>query len=141
MMETTPKTPKKLLAERHLDIGKFYFYSNVVVGEFAEGVHVTIENATQAIQWAQEICGKDQRFVYISNRLHSYSMDPVGARKVVSLFPNLIGFAVVSKNKYRRMFVSLEKIFIKKTISVFYNLEDAFSWADELLQKADKSNA
>ena len=135
MMETTHKSERKLIAEHRLDIGTFYFYPNIVVGQFEEGVHVTIENATLAIQLAQEIFGKKTRFIYISHRLHSYSMDPVGARKVASQFPNLIGFAIVSQNKYRRMLASIEKLFIKKTIGVFYDMDAAFAWADELLLK------
>ena len=68
MMETTHKSERKLIAEHRLDIGTFYFYPNIVVGQFEEGVHVTIENATLAIQLAQEIFGKKTRFIYISHR-------------------------------------------------------------------------
>jgi len=134
-MEASPRTKQKLIVEHELDIGKFMFYTNVVVGEFYEGVHVTKNNAIEPIQIASQLYGSSEPIVYISHRLNSYSMDPVGYGEVVKMFPNFIGFAIVSQNRYRRMLVSIEKLFIKKPIGVFYDLEAAFSWADGLLEK------
>lgn len=129
--------PKKreLIVEHDLDIGKFSFYPNYIVSEFAEGVHVTKANALQPIQLAQKIYSDQRPFIYVSHRLHSYSMDPVGYGEVVAMFPNFRGFAIVSQNRYRRMLANLEKLFIKKPIAVFYTLEDAFVWAEELLEE------
>lgn len=134
-MEITPSTTQELIAEHQLEIGKFLFYTNIVVGEFYEGVHVTKENAIEPIYISQQIYGEYKPIVYISHRLNSYSMDPVGYKEVVEMFPNFKGFAIVSKNKYRRMLASLEKLFIKKPIGVFDNMDSAFYWADKLLEK------
>ena len=133
-MEASP-TRQKFIVEHKLDIGKFVFYANIVVGEFYEGVHVTKENATEPIQIALQIYGDKEPIVYISHRLHSYSMDPVGYGEVVKMFPNFIGFAIVSQNRYRRMLANIEKLFIKKPIGVFYDMESAFDWAEGLLEK------
>ena len=133
-MEASP-TRQKFIVEHKLDIGKFVFYTNIVVGEFYEGVHVTKENATEPIQIALQIYGDKEPIVYISHRLHSYSMDPVGYGEVVKMFPNFIGFAIVSQNRYRRMLANIEKLFIKKPIGVFYDMESAFDWAEGLLEK------
>lgn len=134
-MEITPSTTQELIAEHQLEIGKFLFYTNIVVGEFYEGAHVTKENAIEPIYISQQIYGEYKPIVYISHRLNSYSMDPVGYKEVVEMFPNFKGFAIVSKNKYRRMLASLEKLFIKKPIGVFDNMDSAFYWAEELLEK------
>jgi len=134
-MEASPRIEQKLIVEHILDIGKFLFYTNVVVGEFYEGVHVTKENATQPIEIASQLYGDTEPIVYISHRLHSYSMDPVGYGEVVKMFPNFIGFAIVSQNRYRRMLASIEKLFIKKPIGVFYDMDAAFVWAESLLEK------
>ncbi len=134
-MKTTAGIKQRLIAEHHLEIGSFRFYSNIMVGEFAEGAHVTKANALRPIQLAQKIYGGEIPIIYISNRLNSYSMDPVGYGEVAEMFPNFKGFAVVSKNKYRRMLAALEKFFIKKPMAVFHNLEDAFVWSGELLEK------
>lgn len=134
-MKTTTVIKQRLLAEHHLEIGSFRFYPNIMVAEFTEGVHVTKANALIPIQLAQKVYGDGRPFIYISHRLNSYSMDPVGYGEVVGMFPNFRGFAIVSQNKYRRMLAALEKLFIKKPMAVFHTLEDAFVWSGELLEK------
>lgn len=134
-MTTTILTRQKLIAEHNLEIGRFRFYPNVIVGEFFEGIHVTKANALQPIRLAQKIYGDTTPFIYISHRLHSYSMDPIGYGEVVNMFPNFRGFAIVSQNKYRRMLANLEKLFIKRPLAVFHTLEDAFVWGENLLEK------
>jgi len=123
----------KPIAEHNLEVGRFIFYPNVLVVEFNEGVHVTFENSAFPIQVALQIYGSDKPIVYISHRLHSYSMDPMGYREVVELFPNFKGFAIVAQNKRRRMLAHLERLFIKKPICVFDNLESAMLWAEEIV--------
>ncbi|MBM1105416.1 STAS/SEC14 domain-containing protein [Aurantibacter crassamenti] len=135
-MEITASTTQELIAEHNLEIGKFLFYTNIIVGEFREGVHVTKENAIEPIYISQKIYGEYKPIVYISHRKNSYSMDPVEYKEVVDLFPNFKGFAIVSQNKYRRMIASLEKLFIKKPIEVFENMDSALIWAEKLLKKA-----
>ena len=139
-METSLRTRQKFIVEHKLDIGKFLFYENIVVGEFYEGVHVTKKNAIEPIQIALRLYGGSVPIVYISHRLHSYSMDPVGYGEIVKMFRNFIGFAIVSQNRYRRMLASIEKLFIKKPIGVFYDMEAAFVWADGLLEKETGSS-
>ncbi len=126
---------QKLLLEHTFDIGKFQYYENIIVGEFYEGVHVTFENAIEPITMAKELYRNNEPLVYVSHRLHSYSMDPMGYRKTMNMFPNFHGFAIVSTNKYRRMLVSLEKLFIPKPTAVFYELSAAFDWAEQLLAR------
>jgi len=123
------------LVEKTFEIGRFRYYPNFIVGEFNEGAHVTKQNAAEPIQLAQEIYGTEKPLVYISHRLNSYSMDPVGYQEVSKLFPNFKGFAIVSKNRYRRMIAKLEKLFIKKPIAVFYDLDEALVWAESLLNE------
>ncbi|MFH6602880.1 hypothetical protein ACEZ3G_05285 [Maribacter algicola] len=134
-MEATLPTRQKLILEHRLDIGRFLFYTNMVIGEFDEGIHVTKRNAAKAIEIALQLYGGRTSIVYISHRLNSYSMDPVGYGEIVKMFPNFIGFAVVSRNRYRRMLAAIEKLFIKKPVGVFYDLEAAFTWAEDLLLK------
>lgn len=129
------KTKIKPILEETFSVGRFFFYPNYIVGEFNEGVHVTKKNSAEPIRMAQELYGTDIPLVYISHRLHSYSMDPIGYQEVSQMFPNFKGFAIVSENRYRRMLAKLEKLFIKKPIAVFYDLDTAFEWADDLLGK------
>ncbi len=119
--------------EKTFSIGRFLFYPNFIVGEFNEGVHVTQKNAAEPIRMAQEIYGTDKPLIYVSHRLNSYSMDPIGYEAISKMFPNFKGFAIVSENRYRRMIAKLERLFIKKPIAVFYDLESAFEWGETIL--------
>lgn len=130
-------TEQKLIAEYTFEVGYFRYYPNIIIGEFNEGVHVTKENAAEPIKFAKELCGTEKPLVYISNRRHSYSMDPTGYKEVTKMFPNFKGFAIVSDNRYRRMLANLEKLFIKRPIGVFYEMEKAFEWAETLLLTDD----
>lgn len=131
----TTRIAQKPIVSHDLDIGRFIFYPNIVVGEFNEGIHATVENTALPIQMATEIYGVEEPIIYISHRLNSYSMDAVGYGKVVHLFPNFKAFAIVAQNKRRRMLANLERMFIKKPTRVFDNLEDAIKWAEEILEK------
>lgn len=130
-METSLPLQHKLLEEHDFGFAKFWFFPNFLVGEFAEGVHVTRENSLGPIEVLKRVYGTSTPFVYISNRKNSYSMDPMGYKDIVDMFPNLMGMAIVSDNKYRRMIATLEKMFIKKPIGVFHRLEDAYEWAGQ----------
>ncbi len=133
-MKASPER-QTLVEEHNLDIGKFTFYQNILVTEFKEGIHVTFENAAFPIQLAQMAFGTENPIVYISHRTNSYSCDPVRYREVVDLFPNFTAFAVVTKNRRRRMLAKLERFFIKKPIGIFNNMEDAIEWAHEQIEK------
>lgn len=122
------------LEEHILDIGKFTFYPNIIVCEIKEGIHVDFENSAYPIQIAQMILGSEKPAVYISHRTNSYSWNPVNYREVIELFPNFSGFAIVSENKRRRMIAHLERLFIKKPIRVFENIDDAIDWAQKLIE-------
>ena len=125
---------QKLIQTYETSIGTFEFYPNITIGVIKEGAHVTFENALVPLQMAVQMYGDDKPVVYISHRLHSYSFDPIGYRDAVRLFPNLIGFAIVANSRRKRMLVALERLFMKKTIEVFDDLDGAFAWAEKMLE-------
>ncbi|MBT2163478.1 hypothetical protein [Zobellia barbeyronii] len=137
-METPLPTTSKLLTEEDFGFAKFWFYPNFLVGEFADGADVSKEDSIGPITSIKRVYGATIPFIYISNRKNSYSMDPMGYKEIVDMFPNLMGMAIVSENKYRRMIATLEKMFIKKPIGVFHELDEAFEWATQNIQQLDK---
>lgn len=122
------------IAVHDLALGKVTFYSNIVVGEVKEGQHVSYENASIASQLIAQTYKGTIPFVYISNRVNSYSMDPVAYKELISLVPNLIGFGAVSTSKRTRMLSNLERIFVKKPMRVFETMDEAFEWSFKLLE-------
>lgn len=120
------------------EIGRFEYYHNCVVGQVNEGAHVTFETAIEPLQVGAQVFGYGKDFVYISHRIHSYSIDPTSYYEAARIFPNFKGLAIVAKNKRRRTLANLERLFMKQPIKVFDNFEGAFTWADELLKKEKK---
>lgn len=125
----------KPIAEHIVDTGRFVFYQNISIAEVAEGTHVTFEKISDMLQIAEQVYGNKTPFVYISNRINSYSIDPLGYYEAIKLFPNLMAYAIVAKTRRRRALVVLEKLFIKKPIRVFDNLESAIKWAEGIISK------
>jgi hypothetical protein len=138
-MGTVLRTKQTPIVEHNLDVGKFTFYQNIIVGEFAEGIHVTFENAAIPIQIATQLYGTEEPIIYISHRKNSYSMDPVGYKEVIDLFPNFRAFGIAALNKRRRLLANLERLFIKKPIRVFNTMEAALIWAEEILAQETKT--
>ncbi|WP_370101729.1 hypothetical protein, partial [Xanthomarina gelatinilytica] len=77
---------------------------------------------------------QDKKFVYITHRVNSYSVDPNIYFKT-SQIPNLVGFAVVLGRKIRLDNIALEKMFFSKPFKSFKSLNKAIEWANELCSK------
>lgn len=136
-MGATTKTKRNIITTIETDIGRFDYYSNMVVAEVKEGAHVGTDEAIEPLQAGAQVFGYGVNFVYISHRLNSYSIDPTGYYEAASMFPNFKALAIVATNRRRRMLANLERLFMKRPIYVFSNLEDAFQWAEEYLETVD----
>ncbi len=121
-----------LIKKYDLEIGSFYFYANFVIGEIKEGIITTHENSRELFLIGKEYYGLATPFVYISNRVNSYSFDPTGHYKSMKLFPNLKGFAVVAYNIRSEKVANLEQVFIDVPTKIFNNLKSAVHWAEQL---------
>ena len=132
-MDATAKTKRIPITTIETEIGRFDYYKNMVIGEVKEGVHVTMDTALEPLQAGAQVFGYGENFVYISHRLHSYSIDPTGYYEAASMFPNFKGLVIVATNRRRRMLANLERLFMKRPIRVFDNLEAAIQWAEEFL--------
>jgi len=134
-MGATSTVKRKIITTLETEIGRFDYYSNMVVAEVKEGVHVTFDASIEPLQAGAQVFGYGVDFVYISHRLHSYSIDPTGYYEAASMFPNFKALAIVATNKRRRMLANLERLFMKRPIHVFSSLDDAFRWAEKFLEQ------
>lgn len=130
---------KILIKKYELEIGSFYFYKNFVIGEIKEGIITTHENSEELFLIGKEYYGLTAPFVYISNRVNSYSFDPTGHYKSLKLFPNLRGFGVVAYTMRSEKVANLEQVFIDVPTKIFDNLKSAVYWAEQLTIIDEKS--
>lgn len=75
---------------------------------------------------------RKKNFVYISYRIHSYSVNPATYLDT-SKIQNLVGFAVVSKDYKAKSNVEVEKLFFTKPFESFSDLDEAISWSKTLV--------
>jgi hypothetical protein len=108
-------------------------YDNYVVVIMKEGVNIMPEHNNVLVEVTSTYY-PNKPFVYITHRINSYSVDP----KIyfeTSKIENLKGFAVVSSNYKAKINAQIEQMFFTKPFEIFNTLEDAFSWAKEIIDK------
>ncbi|WP_027395519.1 hypothetical protein [Aquimarina latercula] len=125
---------KKLLHKHELAIGLFYFYKNHIISEVKEGVTLTFENCSELFEIIHSYYGTSTPFVYISNRKNSYSFVPTGHFKSSKLFPNFIGYGVVTYDAINTKVATLEQSFLENETKIFDDLNEALLWAQELIK-------
>ena len=106
-------------------------HEDYIQNTIEEGYHVTLEDNNILIEFVKEYF-KDKPFVYIANRVNSYSVDPTVYLET-SEIKNLIGLAVVSSNLKQKRLIEFEKAFYKKDLKYFNTTEEALVWKDLLL--------
>lgn len=120
---------KKIREIREYEFGVFYFFDKLVISEIKEDIVLEWKMAEKAVFAAQEIFGKDSPIVYISNRINSYTVDPLNWMKFHKNRHQLTHYAVVGQTKGSLASVVLERIFFKNTIVQFEDLDEAVAWA------------
>jgi len=114
------------------------FYDNYVISIINEGVIIT-EKISKKISKTAINYYQGKPFVYITHRIHSYSVDP-NVYYNVSKIKNLAGFVVVSDNKSSIKNAIIEKIFLNKPFQIFSSLEDAILWANNVHALHNETN-
>lgn len=123
----------ELIKKHDLEVGSFYFYKNHIVAEVNEGIAFTFEKAFQVLELGKAYYGNTTPFVYISNRVNSYSFNPTAHYKTQTIFPNLKGYAVVTYDEVNKEIAELEQTFLHKPVAIFHQLEHALKWVEEMI--------
>lgn len=108
------------------------FYDRYVIAEINEGVHLDHQHNEALIEITENHYSKP--FVYITNRINSYSVDPNVYPRTTGV-KNLVGFAVVSRVHMAKLNAQIEQMFFSKPFEIFSELEDAINWAKDLIEK------
>lgn len=117
------------------DLGfcKLHFFENFVVSNMKQGITIDAEKSGALCDAVMDFY-KDKPFVYITHRIHSYSVDPT-TYFYASKIKALAGFAVVSSNIKTISIAKFEKAFLKKPFEIFNHMLDAVEWAKIILKK------
>lgn len=115
-----------------LPFGKLKIENRIVIAEINEGVHLTLELSEEIILSVFNSIG-DQPTMYISNRINSYSVDPI-IYNTVSQIKNILGIAVVNNIENVKNSVQIEKLFFKNKFKHFNTIDEAISWSNDQLK-------
>ncbi len=130
MVKTINKT---FIKKYKIDIGSFYFYEQYVVGEVEEGSDLNFESGKELYELIEKHYNNIVPYVYISNRVNSYSFKPTRHYRSARLFPNLKGYAIVTYDEVNTKIAQLEESFSEIPTCIFDNLNDAINWSGHII--------
>jgi hypothetical protein len=105
-----------------------------MIVEVKDGVHL-IKKHNHVLVNLADTYYRNKRFVYITHRVNSYSVDPAIYNET-SKIESLLGFAVVSKTPVSSANALVEKLFMKnKPFEIFKELHEAINWAKSICNK------
>jgi hypothetical protein len=113
------------------DFCVMHIYDHYIIVIIDEAITITPIHNQTLINVANTYYN-NKKFVYITHRLHSYSVDPTVYLET-SKIKNLAGFAVVSNDFKAKTNAEVEKLFLNKPFEIFDQLDEAISWAKSLL--------
>lgn len=108
-------------------------YNSIAIVEIEEGVAVSSKNGLETFERLLSIIG-GKPWVYISNRVNSYSLDPNDYRHLNEII-TLKGIGVIQYEKSIKTALELEKMFIKKPFKTFDDIDSAIEWALERIKE------
>ena len=116
-----------MIKKLSFNFGELSIYDNYVLAVMKEGVTIS-PNYNDVLVDISETYFRNKNFIYITHRIHSYTVDPQIYYKTEKI-ENLIGFAVVSHNYQAKLNAQIEKMFFKKPLMIFSDIEEAITWA------------
>lgn len=121
------------------DFGEFIVYKDFVMGVIEEGVVFDKKHHELVLKMCREQF-KDRSFGYISNRIFSYTLDPMVYWKMSKL-KNLIAIAIVSDDKVSACrSYKIERFLFRGNLRYFDNLNAAQKWIFALLRAQKEKN-
>jgi hypothetical protein len=120
-----------VLKEMNYKFGDVFIFDGFVISEIKEGVSFSWEDHAQPI--VKDVAdftnfdGSD--LIYLSHRIHSYSVVPTDWLKFFGNSFSLKGYGVISYSETGLVNTLIENLFFKKKIRRFNSIESAVDWA------------
>ena len=124
----------KHLSTLDLGFGIFNFYENLIIGEIREGVVINADHALELMSFGIEYYPDLSTLVYLSDRKHSYSVDPTMHLETGKIFPMLAGYGIICYDSLNYRVAQLEQRFLPYPSKLFRSLEEAIEWAGECIK-------
>ena len=123
----------KYIGQEHkkveMPFGNFYFFERFLVSEINQGVHFSWNKVKKVAEIASNYYGENNKIVYISNRVNSYSIEPQSWLKFDKEYNFFKASAIIAYDMKGGLSVVLEKLFSEKRIRKFTDLDSAIDWS------------
>ncbi len=128
----------KVIQELNYPFADIYIFKGFIVSEVKEGITFTWEDHAKVI--IDDVVGfldtNGEDLIYISHRIHSYSVIASDWTKFFKMSYGLKGYGVVGYNNTSFLNSMVEKLFFKNKIKHFTELDIAIDWAtNKVLEK------
>ena len=110
---------------------EIFIFDDFLIKQIKEGVVITPEHNKELKKLISKHF-KDKNFAYISNRVESYTVDPMVYKEAVKI-PNLVAMAIIPSTENMRANAEFEKKFYNKPYGIFDNLTDAIKWVHSII--------
>jgi hypothetical protein len=111
-----------------LSFGKFFICDHFVVAELNHEIHVDWSIIKKIAQMIIEQYGTTKKIGFISNKVNSYSIDPLVWVTFNKEYDFIEATAIVWYNDAGFMSATLEKMFLKNSVKLCESLEEAIHW-------------
>lgn len=122
-----------LLEHHDLGYADVFVFENYLINQIKEGARIS-DRHYYVLKEMIDAHFSDRAMVYLSNRVNSYSVDPL-IHTNVSTIENLLGLGIVVDSELRRESAIFEGKFSKKPYEVFSTLQEAIIWATNILKE------
>jgi hypothetical protein len=122
-----------------LKFGEVTICDHYIIGVMNEGENINIEMVSEITSLANKYY-KGEPWGYISNRIHSYALDPIVHLEAPEFEKNMVAFAAVTHRKETEITTVIEKEINKihklgYEFATFTDLDKAKDWVKSVLLK------
>ncbi|MDP5077040.1 MAG: hypothetical protein NWQ19_03045 [Nonlabens sp.] len=118
---------------QHHDLGytDVFVFEHYLINQIKDGVVISYEHYEVLKEFVDKYFS-DSNLVYLSNRVNSYTVNPLVHRKV-STIDNLLGVGIVVDTSLKEQAALFEKQFFDKEFEIFLTLQEGIMWATGLI--------
>ena len=121
--------------EANFNFGKVRILEDCVISEINEGEIIDAKQAEEIFEFCEsKFMGRP--YGYISNRINSYSINPLIYLKL-NHSCNVVAIAIITKNKNVVVNASIEKHFSIKPLQIFDQEQAAKEWINNILNSSN----
>ena len=117
--------------ETDFDFGKVKIQNDIVIAEMKEGITFDINYNAEFLKFCKDHF-KEKTYGYISNRVHSYSVNPTVYIDTAKN-SNIRAIAIVTSDPINKGNAEIERQFFEYPFEVFTTLEQAVKWMNQVL--------